>query len=321
MSRPGYVIRRGTATASTRGSPRSNTRIRLCDVPRTTRPTSSADEPFGVDDGEFTGPAVRPQAVLLTFCAHFLLDRPAALFTGSFVEAVTRTGIGEHAARTTLTRMCQRGLLDRHRAGPKVYLALTERTERLLHDAEARVWLQGAVNRSWSGDWTLLSFSLPESRRADRHQLRKRLGWEGFGMLHSGLWIAPPTADVPRVLAGLDVDEDVKVFRATALAPTDVRRLVTDAWDLDALAAGYTGFLARWAGSAPRADLDHLARFLLLLTEWLLLVRIDPHLPESLLPPDWPAVAAEQLVHRLRAEYEPAARQTFDGFADWDAQV
>lgn len=273
-------------------------------------------------DDEFAGPTVRPQAVLLTFCAHFLLDRPAALFTGSFVEAVTRTGIGEHAARTTLTRMGQRGLLDRHRAGAKVYLSLTERTRRLLHDAEARVWSQGAVNRSWSGDWTLLSFSLPESRRADRHQLRKRLSWEGFGMLHSGLWIAPPTADVPRVLAGLDVDDEVKVFRATALEPTDVRRLVVDAWDLDALAAGYAGFLARWAGPGPRAEGgDDLARFLLLLTEWLLLVRIDPHLPESLLPRDWPAVTAEQLVRKLRAEYEPGARQAFDRFADWGPQA
>jgi phenylacetic acid degradation operon negative regulatory protein len=289
------------------------------------RPTDSLAEPFdpadgGLSDGGISRASgqVRPQAVLLTFCAQFLLDRPAPLFTGSFIDAVTRAGIGEHAARTTLTRMSQRGLLDRHRAGPKVFLSLTGRTERLLHDAEARVWLHGAVNRSWSGDWTLLSFSLPESRRADRHQLRKRLSWEGFGMLHNGLWITPSAVDVPKLLSGLNVDDDVKAFRATALAPTEVRRLVADAWDLDALAAGYTGFLARWAGPAPRADLsDDLARFLLLLTEWLLLVRIDPHLPEALLPPDWPAVAAERQVHRLRAEYQSAAREVFERFADW----
>ena len=264
------------------------------------------------------GLTVRPQAVVLTFCGNFLLDHPGALFTGSVVDAVTRTGIGEHATRTTLTRMSQRGLLLRHRIGSKVYLSLSERTARLLHDAESRVWLQGAVNRSWSGDWTLLSFSLPESRRAERHQLRKRLTWEGFGLLHNGLWITPSTVDVPRVLAGLDIDDEVKVFRAAALPPTDVRRLVADAWDLSSLAAGYAEFLARWSGPAPGMDAgDDLARFLLLLTEWLLLVRIDPHLPESLLPSDWPAVAAEQLVLRLRAKYEPTARKTFDRIAEW----
>jgi phenylacetic acid degradation operon negative regulatory protein len=214
--------------------------------------------------------------------------------------------------------MAQRGLLHRHRVGTKVYLSLTDRLERLLRDAESRVWLQGAVNRSWSGDWTLLSFSLPESRRAARHQLRKRLIWEGFGLLHNGLWITPSSVDVPRVLSGLDVDNEVKVFRAAALPPTDVRRMVADAWDLQSLSGGYAEFLARWSGTAPRAEVgDDLARFLLLLTEWLLLVRMDPHLPEPLLPRDWPAVPAEKLVLRLRSRYEATAQRTFDRLAEW----
>jgi phenylacetic acid degradation operon negative regulatory protein len=260
--------------------------------------------------------AVRPQALLLTFCAHFLLDQPGTLFTGSFVAALTRTGVGEHSARTALTRMSQRGLLERTRIGGRTYFGLTPEAEQMLRNAEARVWLQGAVNRSWSGDWTLLSFSLPESRRADRHQLRKRLSWEGFGLLHNGLWITPSAVDVPKVLAGLDVADDVKVFRATAIPPTDVQHLVEDAWHLDELAAGYREFLDRWGSAAEPAPQDDLARYLLLLTDWLLLVRIDPHLPVQLLPPDWPAIAAEELVTTLRARYEPTAHRTFDAFAE-----
>ncbi|MFI7699538.1 PaaX family transcriptional regulator C-terminal domain-containing protein [Nonomuraea sp. NPDC049480] len=261
--------------------------------------------------------AVRPQSLLLTLCAHFLLDQPGALFTGSFVEALTRAGVGEHAARTTLTRMCQRGLLARSRVGAKVYLSLTTRGQQVLRDAETRVWLQGAVNHSWSGEWTVLSFSLPESRRAERHQLRKRLAWEGFGMIHSGLWITPSAVDVPQVLSGLNLDSEVKVFKGAALAPTDVRQMVEDAWDLDALADGYSRFLERWGGQGPGSGVDDaLARYLLLLTEWLLLVRMDPHLPAALLPPDWPAMPAEQLVVRLRKAYEPAAWSAFEGFAD-----
>ncbi|TMR96245.1 PaaX family transcriptional regulator C-terminal domain-containing protein [Nonomuraea basaltis] len=261
--------------------------------------------------------AVRPQSLLLTFCAHFLLDQPGVLFTGSFVEALTRAGVGEHAARTTLTRMCQRGLLARSRIGAKVYLSLTTRGEQVLRDAETRVWSQGAVNRSWSGEWTVLSFSLPESRRAERHQLRKRLAWEGFGMLHSGLWITPSVVDVPQLLSGSNLNSEVKVFKGAALPPTDVHQLVEDAWDLDALSDGYSRFLERWGGQEPGSGIDDaLARFLLLLTEWLLLVRIDPHLPAALLPPDWPAVPAERLVVRLRKAYEPAAWSAFEGFAD-----
>ncbi|WP_211262191.1 PaaX family transcriptional regulator [Nitriliruptor alkaliphilus] len=260
---------------------------------------------------------VRPQALLLTLAAEFLLDQPRPLSTTGFVEALTRAGVGEHAARSTLTRMCRRGLLERHRADQKVYLSLTSRTEQLLRDGEERVWRQGAVNRAWSGEWTVLSFSLPESRRAERHQLRKRLTWEGFGLLHNGLWITPSNADVPRLLSGLALDDEVEAFQATPVAPSHVQALVEDAWDLEALAAGYAAFLTRWGGAEPPPEIDDdLARFLLLLTEWLLLVRIDPHLPVQLLPPDWPAVPAEQLVNQLRAAYEPAARASFAAFAD-----
>jgi phenylacetic acid degradation operon negative regulatory protein len=260
---------------------------------------------------------IRPQALLLTFCALFLLDRPGQLSTATFVEALTRTGVGEHAARTSLTRMSQRGLLRRHRAGSKVYLCLTEPAESLLRGAEDRAWLQGAVNRSWTGEWTLLSFSLPESRRADRHQLRKRLSWEGFGLLHNGLWIIPATVDVAQVLSGLDLDDQVKAFRGTTLAPTDALQIVHDAWNLRALSAGYTQFMARWKEPGTREENeDPLARFLSLLTEWLLLVRIDPRLPVQLLPEDWPAVAAQELALRLRTAHEPAARRTFATFAD-----
>lgn len=277
------------------------------------------DRPAVVADDELLGVVVRPQALVLTLCGNFLLDEPRPLFSGSLVEALTRSGVGEHAARTTVTRMSARGLLTRYRVAQKVYLSLTPRSEQLLREGKTRVWLQGAVNRSWTGEWTLLSFSIPESRRADRHQLRKRLSWEGFGLLHNGLWIAPAIMDVEKVLADLGPDTagEVKVFRASAMPPTDVARLVADAWDLEALAARYAEFVARWGSPAPRPEItDDLARFLLLLTEWLLLVRIDPHLPVQLLPPDWPAVEAERIATELRAAYEGPAREAFRAFAE-----
>jgi phenylacetic acid degradation operon negative regulatory protein len=145
------------------------------------------------------------------------------------------------------------------------------------------------------------------------------LSWEGFGLLHNGLWIAPSIPDVEKVLAelGPDTAGEVKVFRAAAMPPTDVARLVADAWDLEALAARYSEFVARWGVPAPRPEItDDLARFLLLLTEWLLLVRIDPHLPVQLLPADWPAVEAERLATELRAAYERPAREAFRAFAE-----
>lgn len=255
-------------------------------------------------------PWQRPQAIMLTFCAIYMLGRHEAVYSGSLVEVLGRVGVGEHAARSTLARMCRRGLLDRHRVGKRVYFDLTNHAASVLEEGGQRIENLEAVNRSWDGSWTLLGFSLPETRRSDRHLLRSRLSWNGFGLLQSGLWIAPYAVDVASLLEGLDVARHVKAFKAQTLPPTDVDEMIADAWDLNALATRYRGFLARWDVPEPMPDApDALSRQLLMLTEWLLLVRDDPRLPVEHLPHDWPAVRAEHVTMRLRAVFGgPAER-------------
>jgi phenylacetic acid degradation operon negative regulatory protein len=255
-------------------------------------------------------PRIRPQALLLTFCGAYLLGRDEMVASSSLVEVLSRVGVGEHAARSTLARMARRGLLERHRVGKRVYFSLTGRAAAVLEEGGRRIWDQEAVNRRWDGRWTLLAFSLPESRRTDRHLLRSRLTWAGFGLLQSGLWIAPRPVDVAALVAGLGVGDHVRAFRVETLAPGDVDGMIADAWDLDALATRYRRFLIRWDQSAPVPDAgDDLARELLLEAEWLLLVRDDPRLPVEHLPADWPAVHAEQVALRLRETYRvPADR-------------
>ena len=261
---------------------------------------------------------LRPQSLLLTFCGDHLLDREGAVFSGGLIDVLDRVGVKEHAARSTLARMTRRGLLTRHRHGKRVYHGLTERAREVLREGEERVWRRPAVNRDWDGRWTLLGFSLPEHQRGDRHLLRSRLSWAGFGPLQNGLWLTPAAVDVDRLLEGLDVVGHVKAFRATMISPTEIGQVIADAWDLDALAARYRAFLDRWdrPDPAPGAR-DDLARRLLLLTEWLMLVREDPRLPVEHLPADWPAVRAEAVALRLRDAYEAPARRIAEEILQW----
>lgn len=253
---------------------------------------------------------IRPQALLLTFCGAYLLGQNEMVASSSLVELLSRVGVGEHAARSTLARMTRRGLLQRHRVGRRVYFALTAYGTAVLEEGEPRIWHQEPVDRDWDGHWTLLAFSIPETRRTDRHLLRSRLTWAGFGPLQSGLWIAPHSVDVTALVADLGVVEHVRAFRVETLDPDDVDRMIADAWDLDGLSARYRGFLTRWDHPSPLADAaDDLARKLLLETEWVLLVRDDPRLPVEHLSPDWPAVRAEQVALRLRQEYDASAHR------------
>ncbi|HET9170030.1 MAG TPA: PaaX family transcriptional regulator C-terminal domain-containing protein [Actinospica sp.] len=245
--------------------------------------------------------AVRPQTLMLTLLGRYLLGRDVAVSAASVIEVFARVGVGEHAARSTLTRMVNRQLLTRQRHGRAMYFGLTDRSERILRDGEARLWKLGAVNRDWDGVWTLLGFSLPESWQRQRHELRSQLAWAGFGPLFNGLWVAPGRAGVEEIVGALGLESHVKAFHSTTVPGTDVDQMIRETWDLDAIAAPYLAFTERWKNVEVELDggADPLAVKLMMNSDWLRVIRGDPRLPLEHLPADWPAAEAEALFVRV----------------------
>jgi phenylacetic acid degradation operon negative regulatory protein len=260
---------------------------------------------------------VRPQTLLLTFLGYAVFGGDIAVVSGSYVDVMERLGISEQATRSTLVRMVNRGLLSRHRRGRNTYFGLTPRSATVLADGARRLWETGAVNRDGDNQWTLLGFSLPESRRDDRHLIRSQLRWAGFGLLRSGLWMAPGTIDVAAILPDRRLLNHVVAFLAEPVAPSDIDQMVREAYDLPAVSARYNQFLRRWDRPRPLPTApDDLARLLWLLSEWLLLLRDDPRIPLRNLPAEWPAVAAEEVFHRCHTRLDPGARDIADALID-----
>ncbi|BCL26404.1 PaaX family transcriptional regulator C-terminal domain-containing protein [Streptomyces aurantiacus] len=288
-----------------------------------------------------TAEALRPQSLMLSFLGDQVLGRDVCVYSGSVIDVFGRAGVGEHATRSTLTRMVGRGLLRRQREGRRMYFGLTERSEAVLRDGERRIWEAGAVNRRWDGTWTLLGFSLPESWQRQRHDLRARLTWSGFGPLFGGLWIAPGEADVSGLVAELGLSAHVKIFRAHADAGMDIDAMVEETWELGELATHYEAFVDRWQHwehregkedrktMEPAADevspfsagrgeppLAALALRLRLSTEWLQVIRRDPRLPVEHLPDDWPAEQAEKTFKTVYTRLTPPAQEAAEHLLD-----
>jgi phenylacetic acid degradation operon negative regulatory protein len=254
--------------------------------------------------------SLRPQSLLLTFLGDQVLGRDVCVYSGSVIDVFERAGVGEQATRSTLTRMVKRDLLRRQREGRRMYFGLTEHSTAVLRDGERRIWQTGAVNRDWDGTWTLLGFSLPESWQRQRHDLRSKLTWSGFGPLFSGLWLAPGEVDVSELVSELGLSAHVKVFRAHADAGTDIGAMIEETWDLSELGAGYQEFVRRWQPweTVAAAPEDALARRLVLQAEWLRIIRRDPRLPVKHLPDDWPAEQAEKTFRAVYDQLTPPAR-------------
>jgi phenylacetic acid degradation operon negative regulatory protein len=261
-----------------------------------------------VPDGQKDGQPL-PQSLLLTLLGIHLRQPGLAIYSGSVIEVLDRIGISEEATRSTVSRMARRGLLHRVRNGRRSYLEPTDRLRTILQDGHRRIWEISAVNRSWDGSWTLVGFSLPDSWRRQRHDLRSRLIWARFGMLQPGLWLAPGLVDVTAVIAGLGLEQHLTVTHGRAIPPTEAADLARRGFDLTAVAGDYKEFLDRWGEDHAVPGIDALTRQLLLHSEWLRLIRRDPRLPAELLPADWPAITAEQHFHRRATQFAPEAQR------------
>jgi phenylacetic acid degradation operon negative regulatory protein len=254
----------------------------------------------------------KPQDLLLALEGALVLDRyEHPLPTMVFLDVLRSLGVSDDATRSTLTRLTDRGLLTRHQDGRVASYGLTDTSRRLLREGRERVDAAAPFHQT-SDDWTLLSFSLPETQRDVRNQLRSRLTWAGFGCLRDGLWVAPGRVDVDRMIGvradvgGLQIDG----FVAAPTTGTDVARFVRRAWDLDALRREHEEFIRRWERPLLQ-DLDPVALFTLHGAHWIRLLRQDPVLPERYLGEDWPAGRSASVHRAVLASLEPHAQAAF----------
>jgi phenylacetic acid degradation operon negative regulatory protein len=131
------------------------------------------------------------------------------------------------------------------------------------------------------------------------------------------MWIAPGTADVSALLPDGQLRDHVHVFHAEPAEPAAVGQMVRDAYDLPAIAGRYQEFLRRWDTPRPLPAVpDDLARQLWLVSEWLLILRDDPRIPLRHLPPNWSAVAAEEVFQRRHDRLNPRAQKILDQVVD-----
>jgi DNA-binding transcriptional regulator PaaX len=260
-----------------------------------------------------TGAGHRPQTLLLSFFGALVLDADLPpLPSVTLLDLLADLAVTEAAARATLKRMTQRGLLTRGQVGRTAQYALTPLVQDVLRQARGRVAAPAPFEHP-EGEWTLLSYSVPESRRDLRHRVRSRLTWAGFGGLRDGLWIAPGTVDVAAVLGRSDLADVAGLadaFTAQVLPGTDVHRLVHRAWDVPAVHAAHTWFIDTW--SRPPRVAGSLAQLTLLGADWLALLRADPGLPATVLGPHWPAAASSAVYRRVFDGLEPAARAALE---------
>jgi phenylacetic acid degradation operon negative regulatory protein len=253
-----------------------------------------------------------PQGLAVTLLADYTLRTRAWLPTAAIVALLAEAGVSPAGARTAISRLVRRGVLEGHRQGRRSSYRLTTAAAAFLAIGGSAI-VAAATAPPWDEQWTLIAFSLPQQESALRRALRDQLRWMGYAPLYDGLWISPhDLSEKTRArLAELTLGT-LTVFRARHVElDATIRRNPLDAWDTAAIARQYDSFIRRWRPALPQTRAGGLsgthavrARTEVMDTYRRLPI-LDPHLPIRLLPRGWPREPARDLFMAI-----------YDGLAD-----
>jgi len=236
--------------------------------------------------------------------------------TSVIVTAMCDLGVPEGQARTALTRVKAKGLLTAERRDGRPGYRLEDAALPMLQRGDRRIHEPRVM--SDEGDrWCLIAFSIPETQRDARHQLRRRLSWIGAGTVTSALWVTPGFLrdEVVDIVQSLGLQTHVTLFTADEAfvggAPSAA--LVAQWWDLDSIRDLHDGFLRRHATVLASVGADGLTpreaftTWIRALDTWHPIPYLDPGLPPGLLPSDWPGNRSVPLFLALRDATAPLA--------------
>nr|WP_255644920.1 PaaX family transcriptional regulator C-terminal domain-containing protein [Actinoplanes polyasparticus] len=236
-----------------------------------------------------------PQDLTVTLLADYTLSTGAELPSAAIVALLAEAGVSYAGARTAISRLARRGVLQVQRQGRRSAYRLTPDAAAFLSVGGSSIVSPAGGAEPWDEHWTLIAFSLPPGERAQRQELRNKLRWMGYAPLYDGLWISPhDLPDKARAQLALMGPGTMTVFRARHVElAAGLHRTPLEAWDTAAIAREYEAFIQHWRLVPARISTGRLtgAEAVRARTEVMDTYRrlpvLDPRLPLQLLPPGW----------------------------------
>jgi phenylacetic acid degradation operon negative regulatory protein len=262
---------------------------------------------------------IHPHTIIFSLYGQYVLPRDGEIWIGSLIRALAALDCSAGAVRALVSRMKRKGLLRSRKSGRRSFYRLSDRGLKEVHWGGKQAF--APPGSGWDGQWTVVTYSIPEKHRKCRDALRNSLNGLGFGTLAPGTWISPRqlAPEAERKWCELDAWQYLEVFRAEHLAPSDPCTLVTQAWpQLPALADHYRNYVAAYEPALCHfkdSILDDEACFstrLRSLIDFVAITVEDPSLPPALLPRDWPRLPAQALFKELQHALAKPAERFFD---------
>lgn len=244
----------------------------------------------------------------------------------SLVALMGAFEVPEPTVRVVATRLRKEGWLASVRQGRETSYELTPRAWALLDEGRSRIFER--ARNPWDGQWHTVIYSVPETDRGLREQMRKKLAWLGFGPLSPSVWLSPHdrTAAMRAEFAGRS-GVQLDVFHGRSDGVAQDRDIAARCWNLGELDRDYQSLIARYR---PRLATyrhggvqgrDALVERMQLIHDYRLFPFRDPDLPPELLPEGWSGRIAHELFLEAHGLLRAPAEECVDAMLDATSAV
>ncbi|MCT9868091.1 PaaX family transcriptional regulator [Paenarthrobacter aurescens] len=250
-------------------------------------------------------------SLLRTVIGLYLRDAGGWMSTKDIVTLMEALGTSGTVTRTALGRLRKKDVVLQETRGGVPGVTLTDGAATMLARGDRRIYNPRSM--SVSDPWCLISFSIPETEREKRHQLRRRLHWIGCGTVAAGLWICPDSlrVEVEEILADLGLRDMATIFvTGTPMVGGSLQEAVSKWWDLEAVAGLHKDFIRGHgadvpvgAGNEVGPSPEAFATYVQCIDRWRIIPYLDPGLPSAYLPADWPGAEGTALFSRIVSAY------------------
>lgn len=232
---------------------------------------------------------VKPRSIVFDLFGDYVRYRGGSVRLRDLATLMACFGVGESTVRVVIARLRKEGWFDAERDGRQTRYALNQKSLRLLDEGRDRIF--NRVRTEWDRHWYMVIYSVPETERGVREQIRKELAWLGFGPLASSTYVSPHDrlrhvretfADLPSVRL------DTLTCQSSGL--TVDREMAARCWDLATLDADYRELLRTYRARMPAyragelSPREALVERMRLTYDYRKFPFRDPDLPIELLP-------------------------------------
>jgi phenylacetic acid degradation operon negative regulatory protein len=269
---------------------------------------------------------VKARSLVFDLFGDYLRYRGGEVRLRGIIALADCFDVPEPTIRVVVSRLRKEGWLTSRRDGRETIYSLTDATWNLLDEGRARIFDRAAG--PWDHHWNMVIYSVPETDRALREQLRKKLAWFGFGPLASSIWLCPhDRLDDMQAAFADEPAARLDVFRSHSAGPEADRDIAARAWDLAELDHDYRELLqvyrprlARYREAGPTGTQALIER-MQLVHDYRRFPFRDPDLPPELLPQGWSGRQAHEVFLEAHELLRPAAEACVDQLAGTTAVV